>query len=361
MSNSKEIRSLTGIRGIAALYVALYHNLEIIGYTGESKAQIFINHGYLSVDLFFVLSGFVMALSSKRLFDGPFSLKDYLLFMSKRFARIYPMYLLVICGSFVFVNHFNGIINFIVGLSLLTIVSGREYVITHLWSLSTEWIAYLFFPALVKITHKFNSPKWMTLLVLVAVSAITYAYILKSDLVSKSTGFAIFPVPALIRCFAEYILGILACKFFKDYQGSHAPYRLFALTSFLSIVLLLCFRNVDVLVIVLFVILVTSISTDNGVVASFFASKPIYFLGLISYSLYLIHPLVLVFGRQNGYHLGSTLGILVYVAVLIPLSYLCFKFIELPMQIKINNKIHLATLGNKLDPRYIAPLPMVKR
>ena len=344
MSSSKEIRSLTGIRGIAALYVAMYHSLEIVKYTGKSKAQIFINHGYLSVDLFFILSGFVMALSSKRLFDGPFPMKNYLLFMSKRFARIYPMYLLTICVAFIFINHFDGKVNFIIGLSLLTIVSGRDFVIPHLWSLSTEWIAYLLFPAFIKITHKFNSPKWMILLLLVAVSAIYYAYILYTDLVSKSVRFTIFPVPALMRCFAEYILGIMACKFFKNYQGFHALYRLFALTSLLLIMPLLCFQNADIPVIILFVILVTSISTDNGIIASFFASKPIYFLGLISYSLYLIHPLILIFGRQKGYHFESAyLENLVYIAALIPLSYLCFKFIELPMQIIINNKMRLAT------------------
>ena len=69
---------------------------------------------------------------------------------------------------------------------------------------------------------------------------------------------------------------------------------------------------------------------------------------------------MLAFGRQRGYYLESTLENLAYIAVIIPLSYLCFKFIELPAQIKINSKIRLATLGNKLNLRY-TPLPMVKR
>ena len=342
MISSKEIRSLTGIRGIAALYVALYHNLEIQKYTGESKAQIFINHGYLSVDLFFILSGFVMALSSRRLFEGAFSLKDYLLFMSKRFARLYPMYLLTICAAFVFVNHFDGKVNFIIGLTLLTIVTGHDFVITHLWSLSTEWVAYLFFPVLIRVSHRFDSLKWTLLLVIAAVAAITYAYFLGKDLTSNHAGFAIFPVPVLIRCFAEYTLGILACKFFKGYQGSHALHRVFALASLLLLSILLCFPNTDVLVIAIFAILVTSISTDDGAVASFFASKPIYFLGLISYSLYLIHLLLLIIGHRKGYDLGSAiLENLVYLAALIPLSYICFRFIELPLQKIINHKVRL--------------------
>ncbi|MBO2029374.1 acyltransferase [Klebsiella pneumoniae] len=53
--NEKEIiDSLTGIRGIAAIYVVIYHLFH------HASDNNFINNGYLSVDLFFILSGFII-------------------------------------------------------------------------------------------------------------------------------------------------------------------------------------------------------------------------------------------------------------------------------------------------------------
>ncbi len=118
----KEIRSLTGLRGLAALYIAFYHSLEIKNYHGNSLRQVFINHGPISVDLFFILSGFVMALSSKKMFEGKFSKAAFLLFMKKRFARIYPLYFTVTVLAFIFINHFGGKLNFIIGLTLLSVI-----------------------------------------------------------------------------------------------------------------------------------------------------------------------------------------------------------------------------------------------
>ncbi|MBW7763324.1 acyltransferase family protein [Enterobacter hormaechei] len=60
---SKEIRCLTGIRGVAALYVVAYHMLH------HDVGITFIKNGYIAVDLFFVLSGFIMTYTYKDYFS----------------------------------------------------------------------------------------------------------------------------------------------------------------------------------------------------------------------------------------------------------------------------------------------------
>src|SRR3979490_2903480 len=84
-----EIRSLTGLRGIAALWVVALHL--------EFTRAPFINNGYLGVDLFFVLSGYVMALN----YGWPrMRLGDYCRFLRKRLARTYPLYVFTAVAAY---------------------------------------------------------------------------------------------------------------------------------------------------------------------------------------------------------------------------------------------------------------------
>ncbi len=63
------------------------------GRHSAARASTFIAHGYLAVDLFFVLSGFVMAMNYKHMFDSGWSADAYLKFLGRRIARVYPLYL----------------------------------------------------------------------------------------------------------------------------------------------------------------------------------------------------------------------------------------------------------------------------
>ena len=61
----------------------------------HGPVRAFVLHGYLAVDLFFVLSGFVMALNYQHLFEDGFSNQNYSIFLYKRLTRIYPLYIMV--------------------------------------------------------------------------------------------------------------------------------------------------------------------------------------------------------------------------------------------------------------------------
>ena len=76
-----EIRALTGIRGIAACFVVIYH--FYFGVLNKGSAGVILSHGYMAVDLFFVLSGFVMALTYQDKFLGRYSFGSHISFYTR--------------------------------------------------------------------------------------------------------------------------------------------------------------------------------------------------------------------------------------------------------------------------------------
>lgn len=76
---------LDALRGIAAIVVVLFHFLEV--YSGGDHIKQFINHGYLAVDFFFMLSGFVMA----HAYDDRWNKMTVKDFFKRRLIRLHPM------------------------------------------------------------------------------------------------------------------------------------------------------------------------------------------------------------------------------------------------------------------------------
>src|SRR5271170_4072872 len=81
---------LDGLRGVASVLVIIFHVLET--FTGGNRFIQIINHGYLAVDFFFLLSGFVVAYAYDDRW-GKMTLGD---FFKRRLIRLHPM---VIMGS----------------------------------------------------------------------------------------------------------------------------------------------------------------------------------------------------------------------------------------------------------------------
>lgn len=90
MSQNEEIRSLNTLRGLAALMVAVYHGPAMFG------SKHWFPHAYLAVDLFFVISGFIMAHVYGARVRGGLAFGG---FMRRRLARLYPLYLAVTVGG----------------------------------------------------------------------------------------------------------------------------------------------------------------------------------------------------------------------------------------------------------------------
>ena len=85
---------LDGLRGVAALMVIWYHVFEGYAFAGGTTIDTF-NHGYLAVDFFFILSGFVIGYAYDDRWGKNFTMKD---FIKRRLIRLHPM---VIMGAVV--------------------------------------------------------------------------------------------------------------------------------------------------------------------------------------------------------------------------------------------------------------------
>ncbi len=92
MKNIQIIPSLTPLRGIAATLIVFYHYHMFIGPL-SGPGNLLISKFYLMVDLFFILSGFVMAHVYGHWFDQKVERKSFSIFMKAKFARIYPLHL----------------------------------------------------------------------------------------------------------------------------------------------------------------------------------------------------------------------------------------------------------------------------
>ena len=93
----KELTLLTAVRGLAAIWIVLLHSnsLEGVDFSRYHWLGGLINNGWLGVDLFFILSGFVLSYSyADQVIDRTrFSVKSFYI---KRFARVYPTHLFVL-------------------------------------------------------------------------------------------------------------------------------------------------------------------------------------------------------------------------------------------------------------------------
>ena len=148
-----KIEFIQALRGIAALCVVLYHGSYWTGKWAETTKDIFFAAGYFGVSLFFVISGFIMVITTKKS-DG--SLSYVKTFMIKRFMRIWPAYFIATIVSFMLLAgpswfaNWNNLIY--LARSMLLMPSGTAPaptfgtpVLSVGWTLTYEMIFYVFF------------------------------------------------------------------------------------------------------------------------------------------------------------------------------------------------------------------------
>jgi peptidoglycan/LPS O-acetylase OafA/YrhL len=286
-----ELRALTSLRFIAALWVAVYALWEhlAVGFTPEIVAK-----GYLGVELFFVLSGFILChvyLTSAG--EGRFSYKD---FIWARVARVYPLHLATLLGVGVlaFGAAAGGIAvdASILGWSSLP----ANLTMTHAWglapeaswnhrswSISAEWMAYLLFPAFAFVTWRLRSRPWVAIIGVIVLSAALYL------LFPRLAGFPL--TEATIAWGALRILPCFAfgCALYIAFRRAPMPRPI--LMSALSAALLIGAAALglwDGLLVGLCGFLILALASLPNAKAGVLASRPAVYLGEISYSVYMV-------------------------------------------------------------------------
>lgn len=306
MTSRQELPQLTGLRGIAALWVFLFHASVIAHDSGAHDLLGLIGGaGYLGVDVFFVLSGFVLALNygSDRLHRSP---PGWLAFLWKRLARIYPIHLATLALLPVGVLALAALDVPFYRLGLFT-VDGliRSLTLTHAWSMpiagtwnfvswsiSSEWVAYLAFPLIAAMAFRLRSPAT----ILAAVAALLIGLFLVIYFAPRSQLLSY----AMARIAIEFPAGVLLCRLWK--LGGAVRSVRWDIISCSTLVVLVAGSNIGAAVFgrqlpllvapLLACVLVYGLARSDGYLTRTLSSRGWLHAGVVSYAFYMVHGIV---------------------------------------------------------------------
>ncbi|MCE8015918.1 acyltransferase [Halomonas sp. MCCC 1A17488] len=336
MQKSEYKPDIDGLRAIAVLAVVLYH-LDIE----------FIQGGFVGVDVFFVISGYLITSIIKgRLEEGVFSLKD---FFARRIRRLFPALFFTIAISFVVgvfllpppaMERFSGsIISSLFSFSNIFFWSGSGYFDTeaiskpllHTWSLSVEEQFYLVWPMLLIILCKYLPRHAVLILVVLGGVSLVAA----QWMVTKSQPTAFFWMP--FRMYEFCIGGMLAwLKIRQNNNGMRSEATLalglsLILYSFFAFDEETVFPGVSALLPCLGTALVISAGGSQHL-GRVLRNKVLVGLGLISYSTYLVHWPIIVLYKYYSVAAFSMFEVVVLLAFSFVVGYLMYRFVETPFR-----------------------------
>ena len=343
------------LRGISVLAVILYH----------FKFDYF-SGGYLGVDIFFVISGFLItSIILKEMSLEKFSI---ITFYERRIRRLFPALIVVIITTFFLfemifleteikklVNSIISTILFYANFYFQDIGSyfsplNEQQPFLHTWSLSIEEQFYLFFPIfLVLFFKKINLVFILTFLfALFSISLSQFGGNLKLSYPYIENSFSFFALPQFAFYFTltriwEILAGCLLALFiFKSKKNFENKYLVFLgyLLIFLSIFLFdrnTLHPSIITLIPIIGTLLVLAYSSENFNCKGVFVLFNNFILlkvGLISYSLYLWHQPIYQFFNQIYFLDTNNLAKFLIIFLLLILSFFSFKFIEQPFRDK---------------------------
>lgn len=354
---------LNGLRGVAALMVIWYHVFEGYAFAGSTVIESF-NHGYLAVDFFFILSGFVISYAYDDRWGKSLTMKN---FFKRRLIRLHPM---VIMGAVLGVITFciqggvqwdgTRITTSIIMLSLLCTMffipamPGASYDVRGngemfplngpSWSLFFEYIGNILYALFIR---RLSDKTLAVLVALLGVGLTLFAIFDVSGYGNIGVGWSLGGVNfagGLLRLLFPFCMGMLLARKFKPIKVKGA----FWICTILLIVLFsvpflkgtepVCTNGIyeAFCIIVAFPILVwlgaSGTTTDKN------STKVCKFLGDISYPLYVVHyPFMYLFYawliKNQLFTFGQTWQVAVCVYIWnVLLAYLCLKLYDEPIR-----------------------------
>ena len=354
-----KFRSLEAFRGIAAILVILYHSMF-----STAAFSYFRLNSYLFVDFFFILSGFIISYAyMQKLGHKEVSAKTFFL---KRFFRLYPMHLFmlsiwviyIVAKHWAFTQHIGGkdpfdshtLTSFVEHLFLVQTFGTGNIMTWNVpsWSVSVEFFAYgLFF--LYVTLFRMLSPLYkgfIAFLLIIFFQGLLYFY---PEQIHNFT--------FLINGLSAFLMGVILFFLYQKTVSFTFPVWL---STFIEIALLfsifytlnqpltLSFGVFGIQLLFAITIYFFAIQ-EKGMISKLLHHKALQYLGLLSYSIYLIHAIVVeITGHifeyvlkvptafQNAHKIliipyGDIVNLLLIVTVII-LAHFTYKYIENPMR-----------------------------
>ena len=349
MSSIKYRPEIDGLRAIAVISVIIYHLNEN-----------WLSGGFLGVDIFFVISGFLITgIIITEIQQNSFSLKQ---FYTRRIKRIYPAFIAVMAlvsfiASVIFIyNDFNKLrktielaiaflSNFYLGLTQGYFdLSANENPVLHIWSLAVEEQYYLIFPLILILAYK----KFREIKVLFIITLILFFILLATSFVSANFYKEVLHQPNIYYLsnlrFPELLVGSLLAIYHNlsaSKQASKQASNVIAILSTLLLFSCLFLMNNDIAFIpgitlilpCIFTALIIHTTSQNNIVKLCLSNKAIVFIGKISYSLYLYHWIFIAFAYYiTGEKQINNQSIAIVTVLTIIFSVLSYYLIEQPIR-----------------------------
>lgn len=316
-----EIKALTGLRIVAALWVVLFHFRPMLGDASpdlrDALAPV-LNCGAQGVDLFFILSGFVLTYNYLDRMGRSFSTRATLHFLWLRLARVWPVYLVTLhlAALWVIFTLHVGHVPSPDAASLTAISYVRQILLVQLWfvpffddsswdgpawSISAEWLAYVLFAGLVLVLLRMKQATRARSLMVLA-----FAASLPPVVMLLASGHFYTPWSWLPRIVTQFTAGALACAAVRRLRLTDRGRRI---AGYISLLLLAAMVGVlywfgahpisgvvendsGGVVDVLFVPLVISLAVGLGSLPRVLSARAMVYGGKISFCLYMVHELV---------------------------------------------------------------------
>ncbi|MBW8724655.1 MAG: acyltransferase [Inquilinus limosus] len=362
MKDSEEIKPLTSSRGIAAFIVVLFHlqatinelcDRAILPLSFRTDHIGIISDGYIAVDFFFVLSGFIISRANGYLFEDSLRRADYGYFLTKRLGRLFALNVvtLVVLLPLEFLKYFTNVGNTPAFADTNTVAAWFENLFlvqtwflghgpswnTVAWSISAEWAAYILYPILFVILVRCPAAV-LTLVVGAAIAGLAWL-----ESISPSGTLSLTDHGAVLRCLCGFTLGVIT-----EHASHSQPVRRAApwLGSGISIslaasamVAVIVFGEADWMASPIFCAIVLALSVAGPGPTAVMSFTPVHLLGVWSFALYMTHFIVLrvykvvafwVFGHWPSSPALVIASLVFAVAVCIVVAWAAHRWIERP-------------------------------
>ncbi|WP_066041873.1 acyltransferase family protein [Herbiconiux solani] len=327
------LAGLTGIRALAAAWVILEHFEKPIYalLPGTVPLEPWINAGYLGVEIFFILSGFIIAYNYAERFRR-FTWGNYRQFLELRVARIYPVQLatLLLVGVLVIAAAAVGVSleaadkftvpNFIANVFMLQAIPPFEAWNGPAWSICAEFGAYLVFPLIALGVAGVRSPRTGFLLSAAICAVTVVALMLYGTYVDTSpTSYGMI----WLRIAGEFSMGCFLYSGWR-YLGTRQTGRGWAIAAGVSIIaigIVIGFsteKYQSLLALPFIALFVLSCAGATGIVGRVLQSRVMIWGGKVSYSFYMTHFIVLmVVGKLLPWESFEQSSLVVRIGVLV--------------------------------------------
>ena len=330
---------IDGLRAIAVIPVLLYH-VGVPGFSG----------GFVGVDIFFVISGYLICgMIDADIRNGSFSLAN---FYKRRILRILPALFAVFlvtsvlsafyCLPVELVDYARSLASAVASISNVYFAQSAGYFdapaetkpLLHTWSLGVEEQFYFAAPLLMLLVHRFLPKRTGLLFAIIAVLSFAGALAMST----RNPTFAFYLTPfrawelAMGALLSVEFLPVPETIFWRNASGVSGLLLLFGVIAFGSpAVPLLAMTGLAAIGTTL---VIASSERAVSVAGRLLSLRPLVFVGLISYSLYLWHWPLIVFQRTDAIFFteSSASARLILLVLSVGIAYLSWKLVETPFR-----------------------------